>query len=152
MSKKKTERLFDEISEVTKAITEGDEALTVEEVRADLCATGVDPDDLRARFHERVKQLAERERLANRTVPQSLKRAIDSTQPTEQLPNDPIKATEFANQWLEKFSSAFVLPPTLESARAYRALDDLSAPDQKALDELEEELKDKVKKENEPQS
>src|SRR5256885_7162567 len=108
MSKKKTERLFDEISEVTKAITKGDEALTVEEVRADLCETGVDPDDLRARFHERVKQLAERERLANRTVPRSLKRAIDSTRPIEQSPSDPIKATEFANQWLEKFSSAFV--------------------------------------------
>jgi hypothetical protein len=152
MSKKKTDRLFDDICNMAKHMAESDEVLTAEEVRKELRETGVDPDDLKSRFHESVKHLAERERLANRAVPLSLKRAVDSTRPVGQLPSDPVAATTFAERWLEKFRSTFALPTNLESARAYRALDDISEPDQKGLDELEAELKAKVKKENEHQT
>jgi len=152
MSKKKTERLLDEIFNMAKHLAEGDEVLTAEEVRRELRETGVDTDDLKARLHESVKQLAERERLANRTVPLSLKRAVDSTRPMDQLPNDPVAATAFADRWLEKFRSTFTLPASLEGARAYRALDNISEPDQKGLDDLEAELKEKVKRENERQT
>jgi hypothetical protein len=152
MSKKKTDRLFEDIRNMAMRLTEDDEALTAEEVRKELRETGVDADDLRVRFHESVKKLAERERLANRAVPLSLKRAVDSTRPMDQLPSDPVAATAFAKRWLERFRSTFALPASLEGARAYRALDNLSEPDQRGLDELEAELKEKVKKENEPQT
>jgi len=152
MSKRKIDRLFDQICEMTKALSEDDEALTGDEVRSQLRQTGIDPDDLTVRFHEKVKQLAQRERMANRSISQSLKRAVDSTQSKGQLASDPTKSTDSADHWLEKFTSAFALPPTLEGARAYRALDDISAPDQKGLDELEAELKERVKKENDRQT
>ena len=149
MSKRKTERLLEEIRRMAERLGEGDSTLSREEIRDELRETGIDPDVLKARFHETAKRLAERERLANRFVPLSLKQAIDATRPGDQVPNDPEAAVLFAERWLDKFRSLFALPKDLEVARAYRKSEDLSEADQMDLDQLEEELKEKVKKENE---
>src|SRR5712691_3203282 len=149
MSKRKTERLLEEIRRMAERLGGGDSALSREEVRNELRETGIDPDELKARFHEAAKRLAERERLANRIVPLSLKQAIDATRPGDQVPNDPEAARVFAERWLDKFRSLFALPADLEVTRAYRKSEDLSKTDQMDLDQLEEELKENVKKENE---
>jgi hypothetical protein len=94
-------------------------------------------------------KLAERERSANRSVSLLLKQAIDTTRPDDQLPHDISAARAFAERWLEKFLSAYVLPANFQVSRAYRKSDDLSDLDKADLDRLEEELKQRVKKENE---
>lgn len=149
MSKRKTERLFEEIGQMAAHLGEGDESLSRDEARDQLRETGIDPDELKARFHEMAKRLAERERLAERPVPLSLKQAIDATRPGDQMPSNPASARTFADRWLDRFRSAFILPPNLEAARAYRKTGDVSQLDKKDLDRLERELKEKVKRENE---
>lgn len=149
MSKQKTERYLDEVRRIAQNLGEGDESLSPEQVRAHLREAGVNPDELKARFHEAALKLAERERLANRSVSLLLNQAIDTTRPDNQLPHDVSRARAFAERWLDKFLSAFVLPDNFQVARAYRKSDDLSDLDKADLDRLEEELKQRVKRENE---
>jgi hypothetical protein len=149
MSKRKTERLFEEIGQMAAHLGEGDESLSRDEARNQLRETGIDPDELKARFHELAKHLAERERLADQPVPLSLRQAIDATCPGGEMPSNPSSARIFADRWLERFRSAFILPPNLEAVRAWRKSGDLSQLDKKELDRLERELKEKVKRENE---
>jgi hypothetical protein len=149
MSKQKTERLLEEVRRIAENLGEGDESLGSEQVRAHLRETGVNPDELKARFHQAALKIAERERLAKRAVSFLLKQAIDTTRPDDQLPHDISAAKAFAERWLDKFVSAFVLPDNFQVSRAYRKSDDLSVLDKAELDRLEEELRQKVKKENE---
>jgi hypothetical protein len=81
-----------------------------------------------------------------------MKRAIDTTRPDEQFPLDISAARAFAERWLDSFLSTFVLPASFQVSRAYRKSDDLSDLDKADLDRLEEELKRKVKNENERQT
>jgi hypothetical protein len=148
MSKRRTDRLFEEIGRMAARLGEGDESLSRHEARNQLQETGIDPDELKARFHELAKRLAERERLADRTVPLSLKQAIDATRPGDELPSNPASARIFADRWLETFRSAFILPSNLEAVRAWRKSGDLSQLDKKELDRLEQELKEKIKREH----
>jgi len=152
MSKKKTERLFDEIRRMAERLSEGDSSLSPEEVRNELRQGGIDPDDLKARFHKAAMQMTERERFADRIVPLSLRQAIDTTRPDNQMPREPATALAFAERWLAKFASSFALPSNIEVARAYRKSGELSESDKRDLDTLEQQLKEKVKKENERKS
>ena len=149
MSKQKTERLLEEVRRIAENLGEGDESLSPEQVRAHLRETGVNPDELKARVHQVALKLAERERLANRGVSFLLKQAIDTTRPDDQLPHDISAAKAFAERWLDKFLSDFVLPANFQVARAYRKSDELSDLDKADLDRLEEDLKQRVKRENE---
>jgi hypothetical protein len=149
MSKRKIERLFEEIRRMAAQLEEGDESLSRDELRDRLLEGGVDPDDLKARFHQTAQRMAERERLADRSVPLALQQAIDSTRPEGQIPSNPASARIFADRWLDRFSSAFVVPSNLEAARAYRKTGDVTDLDKEELDRLERELKEKVKRENE---
>jgi hypothetical protein len=78
-----------------------------------------------------------------------VKQAIDTTRPDNELPHDASGARAFGERWLDKFLSAIVLPADFQVARAYRKSDDLSDADKADLDRLEEDLKQRVKKENE---
>lgn len=149
MSKQKTEQFLEEVRRIAQSLEQGDESLSPEQVRARLCETGVDPDELKTRFHQAALKLAERERLANRFVSPLLKQAVDTTRPDDELPHDTSAARAFAARWLDKFASAFVLPANFQISRAYRKSDDLSDLDKADLDQLEKELKRRVQKENE---
>lgn len=152
MSKQKTDRYFEEIKRIARDIGEGEETLSPEQVRVRLHETGVDPDELKARLHQAALKLAEKERLANRSVSTLLKQAIDTTRPDDQFPHSPSAAATFAQRWLDKFTSPFVLPTNFEVQRAYRNSTELSEFDKSDLDQLEERLKRKVKEENEPKA
>jgi hypothetical protein len=149
MSKQKTEQFLEEVRRIAQNLGEGDESLSPEEVRTHLRETGIDPDELKARFHQAALKLAERERLANRIVSSLLKQAIETTRPDDELPRDISLARAFAERWLDKFASAFALPVNFQISRAYRKSDDLSDLDKADLDKLEEELKRRVERENE---
>jgi hypothetical protein len=152
MSKRKTERLFEEIRRMAEQLGGDNSALSQEEIRNELRETGIDPEDLKARLHAAAKRLAEREIQSNRMVPLYLKQAFDATRPGDQLPSDPAAAYAFVDRWLDRFRSVVVLPADLAVARAYRKSGDLSETEQLDLDQLEEELKEKVKKENEQET
>jgi hypothetical protein len=149
MSKRKTDQFFEEVRRFAKNLGEEEESLSPEQVRARLRETGIDPDQLKALFHEAALKFAKRETLATRYVPLLLKQAIDTTRPDHQFPHNLATAKAFAERWLDKFSSSFVLPTNFEVQRSYRKSDDLSDLDKTDLDQLEEELKQKVKRENE---
>jgi len=104
---------------------------------------------LKARFHQAALKLAVKEHLANRSVSVLMKQAIDTTRPDDQFPHDISAARAFAERWLDRFLSTFVLPAGLSSFPSVPQSDDLSDLDKADLDRLEEELKRKVKKENE---
>jgi hypothetical protein len=148
MSKRKTERLVEGVRRMGEQLGENDANLNLEEVRKELRESGIDLDEARARFHRTAKKIAERERLADRTVPLSLKQAIDATRPDDEMPHDSSMASAFAERWIDKFRSCFVLPTNIEVARAYRKSGDLLDSDGQELDRLEKELKERVKKEN----
>jgi hypothetical protein len=152
MSKEKTDRFLEEVRRIAQDLGEGDESLSSEQVRTHLRETGVNPDELKARFHQAALKLAVREHLANRSVSLLMKQAIDTTRPDDQFPHDISAARAFAERWLDRFLSTFVLPADFQVSRAYRKSDDLSDLDKADLDRLEEELKRKVKKENERQT
>jgi hypothetical protein len=152
MSKQKADRFLEEIRRIAQDIGEGEEALSPEQVRVRLRETGVDPDELKARLHQVALKLAEKERLANHSVSPLLKQVIDTTRPDDQFPHSLSAAVTFAQRWLDKFTSAFVLPTNFEVQRAYRNSNELSDFDKADLDELEERLKRKVKEENEPKA
>lgn len=145
---KKREQFLEEVRRIAQNLGQGDESLSPEQVRAHLRETGVDPDELKARFHQEALKLAEKERLAKRFVSSLLKQAIDTTRPDDELPHDISSARAFADRWLDKFASAFVLPANFQISRAYRKSDDLSDLDKADLDQLEEDLKRRVEKEN----
>lgn len=152
MSKRRTERLMEGIRRMAARLAEGDDSLSKEELRDQLRDLGLDPDKLRAEFNKMAKRLAERERLADRPVPLALKQAVGATRPEDEVPRDPVSAKAFAERWIEKFRSGFAIPQNLESVRAYRKSGDVSTSDQEDLDKLEQELKERVRKENEGKS
>ncbi len=149
MSKRKTEKLFEEIRRLADCFSEGEENLATDELRKRLSESGVDVDELKARFHTAAKQIAQRERLASRSVPALLSQAIESTRPATDMPRDPVAARKVADSWLESFSAPFKVPQNLEACRAYRKTGDVSESELKELDRLEDDLKKKVKEESE---
>ena len=149
MSKRKTEKLFEEIRRLADCFSEGEENLATEELRKRLRESGVDVDELKVRFHTEAKEIAQRERLANRSVPALLNQAIDSTRPATDIPHDPIAARKVVDSWLESFLAPFKAPQNLETCRAYRKTGEVSESELKELDRLEDDLKRKVKEEGE---
>jgi hypothetical protein len=152
MSKRKTEKLFEEIRRLANCFSEGEENLATEELRKRLLESGLDPDTLKARFHIEAKQIAQREVRANRSVPKLLRRAIDSTRPGTDIPRDSILARKAVDNWLESFLGPFKAPQDLEACRAYRKTGEVSEAELEDLDRLEDELKRKVKEESERNS
>jgi hypothetical protein len=149
MSKRKTDQFFEEVRRIALNLTQEEESLSPEQVRTHLRATGIDVEELKARFHEAALKLARNEMQANRSLPSLLKQAIDTTRPDHQFPNTLATAKAFAERWLDKFSSSFLLPANFEVQRSYRKSDDLSDTDKTELDQLEDLLKQKVKREHE---
>ena len=147
MSKRKTEKLFEEIRRLADCFSEGEENLAAEELRKRLSESGIDVDELKARFHTAAKQIAQREILANRSVPALLRQAIDSTRPVTDILRDPIAARKVVDSWLESFSAPFKVPQNLEACRAYRKTGEVSESELKELDRLEDDLKRRVKEE-----
>lgn len=149
MSKRKVEKLFEEVKRLANCLSEEDDSLNLEQVRTQLRETGIDPDQLKARLHARLQELAKRERLANRIVSPSLKQAIETTRPDDEMPRTPQAAHSFVERWLDKLKAPFVLPPDVETCRAYRKGSEISEKDETDLDQIERDFKLKVKRENE---
>ena len=141
---------------ITDPWLKSDPIANVDELRRQLREGGIDPDALRARFHHSATRIAKREQAASRPVPLVLQQAIKATRPADspedqfedQSESQFITALRIADHWLDRLLSPLRFPSNLETARAYRKSSQLAKSDQQELDQLESELKERVKKTN----
>jgi Zn-dependent peptidase ImmA (M78 family) len=155
MSKPNNEPLAEGILHLADSIVD-DNATNDDELRRQLREGGIDPDALRARFHHSATHVAKREQAASRPVPLALQQAIEATRPArgpehqfeDQSESQSGAAIRIADHWLDRLLSPFRFPSNLETARAYRKNSQLAKSDQQELDQLESELKERVKKTN----
>jgi hypothetical protein len=129
-------------------LTDGDDGKAILQLSTDLRHSGIDPDALKRLFHEAVKAIASRERVAGRPAPLALQQAIEQTAPDDVMPSDNRAAEAKMSRWLDKFSSPFALPADLETARAFRKSGEVVPDEQAELDELEDQLKNDIRKEH----
>ena len=151
MSKPNNQPLTEDILRLADSLAD-DNATNDAELRRQLQESGIDPDALRARFHHSATQVAKREQAASRPLPLALQQAIDATRPSDgpedQSKSQSIGTIRIADHWLDRLLSPLRFPSNLETARAYRKTSQLAKSDQQELDQLESELKERVKKAN----
>jgi Zn-dependent peptidase ImmA (M78 family) len=151
MSKPNNEPLAEDILRLADSLVD-DPIANMDELRRQLREGGIDPDALRARFHNSATQVAKRERAASRPVPLALQQAIEATSPAggpeDQFEAQSVTAIRIADHWLDRLLSPLRFPSNLETARAYRKSSQLARSDQQELDQLESELKERAKKTN----
>jgi hypothetical protein len=155
MSKPNNEPLAEGILRLADSLAD-DNATSDDELRRQLQESGIDPDRLTARFHRSATQIAKREQAASRPLPLALQQAIEATRPAggpenqfeDRSESQSVTAIRIADHWLDRLLSPLRFPSNLETARAYRRNSQLSKSDQQELDQLESELKERVKKTN----
>ncbi|HVR24674.1 MAG TPA: ImmA/IrrE family metallo-endopeptidase [Candidatus Polarisedimenticolia bacterium] len=153
MSKPNNQPLAEDILRLADSFVD-DPIANVDELRRQLREGGVDPDALRARFHHSATQIVKREQAASRPVPIALQQAIEATRPSDgpedqfedQSESQSVTAIRIADHWLDRLLSPLRFPSNLDTARAYRKSSQLAKSDQQELDQLESELKERVKK------
>ena len=155
MCKPNNEPLAEDILRLADSLAD-DSIENVDELRRQLREGGIDPDALRARLHQSATQVAKREQAASRPVPLALQQAIEATRPTGgpddqsegQSESQSVTAIRIADHWLDRLLSPLRFPSNLETARAYRKGSQLAKSDKQELDQLESELKERVKNTN----
>jgi Zn-dependent peptidase ImmA (M78 family) len=151
MFKPNNEPLAQDILRLADSLAD-DNATNDDELRRQVQESGIDPDALRARFHHSAAQIAKREESESRPVPLALQQAIEATRPAggpeDQLEDQSVTAIRIADHWLDRLLSPLGFSSNLETARAYRKSSQLAKSDQQELDQLESELKERVKKTN----
>ena len=151
MSKPNNQPLAEDILRLADSLVD-DPIANVDELRRQLREGGIDPDALRARFHHSATQIAKREQAASRPVPLALQQAIEATRtpvgPEDQSKSQSITPIRIADHWLDRLLSPLGFSSNLETARAYRKSSQLAKSDQQELDQLESELKERVKNTN----
>ena len=149
MSKRDTQRLIDQVLRKAAQLEDDERSIPVQDIVSNLRDSGVDPKEVKRRFHAALKNIAARERTAGRPAPLYLPQALDATLPNDQFPADERAARTKAGRWLEQFTEAFRLPTTLQPERAYRKTGELDEAEARRLDEIEQELRQKVQREHE---
>ena len=155
MSKPNNQPLAEDILRLADSLVD-DPIANVDELRRQLREGGIDPDALKARFHHSASQIAKREQTASRPVPIALQHAIEATRTADaperrfedQSESQSVTAIRIADHWLDRLLSPLRFSSNLETARAYRKSSQLANSDQQELDQLESELKERVKKTN----
>jgi molybdopterin converting factor small subunit len=150
MTKKNREKFFERVRADAERFCPDLNSIEKSEISELLSAVGTDVDALRKRLNESARKLALAQRQKGNKVPAYLQDVIDMTGEPQETAKNPRIAVEKAMKWLDSFLDKVVpVPKEVTVQRAYRRAGDLSRKDVAALDELEEKLKDKVKKEHE---
>ena len=150
MAKKDREKFFERVRADAERFCPDLDALTTSEVNDLLSAAGADIELLRKRLNESVKNLVVAQRLKGNKVPGYLQEILDMTSANDEPAKNPKIAIEKATRWLNAFVDKLIPPPNrITVQRAYRKTGSLSGKDANLLDQLEEKLKNSVKKENE---
>jgi hypothetical protein len=139
MAKKDRERLHQRLQDDVARMTPAN--LTREEVIAALREAGADPDQLRARLHQRARDLANAQRAKGKPAPEYLQQVVDLTGPPEALPKDAKHALAKATFWIKGLTQPPPGIPNVQIARAYRKKGELTKKDEDLLDALEADLR-----------
>jgi hypothetical protein len=149
MAKKDREKFFERVGADAERFCPDLDALTTSEVNDLLSAAGADIELLRKRLSESVKNLVVAQRLKGNKVPGYLQDVLDMTSANDEPAKNPKIAIEKATRWLNGFVGTVIPPPNrIVVQRAYRKTGSLSVKDANLLDQLEEKLKNAVKKGN----
>ena len=149
MTRKERDKFFEQIKNAADSFCPATSSMSAREVREMLEAAGCDTESLGKRLHEVTKKLQVDQRLKGKKVPKYLDDVVDLTSPPEHGARNPEVAIGKAAKWLNGFVAS--VPPSCanpEIVRAYRKTGALTAKDSELLNELEQELKDKLQKEN----
>ena len=138
MAKKHREQLNDRLREHVARMTPD---LSHEEVRHALRDAGTDPDRLRARLHDRARELANAQRAKGKPAPEYLQQVIDLTAPPEAIPKDPKHALAKATSWIKGLAQPVPFGSNVQVARVYRKDGELTKKDEDLLDALEADLR-----------
>ncbi len=140
MSKKRDNDPLDRINAAYDAAFNDIAEMSQADVRRALAEAGVDRDQLRARLHERANQLARQMRSAGESAPPALKRLLEQTADSRELPDHPQRAFEKASKYLSNLlgPAPSTAPPQIVGA--FRGEGDLTDRDKKTLDAIDEEL------------
>jgi len=138
MAKKHREQLNERLHEHVARMTPD---LNHDEVRNALREAGTDPKHLRARLHERARDLANAQRAKGKPAPEYLQQVIDLTAPPEAVPKDPKHALAKATSWIKGLTQPLPTGSNIQIARAYRKDGDLTKNDEDLLDALEADLR-----------
>jgi hypothetical protein len=150
MTKKNREKFFERVRADAERICPDLSSVSKSEIGELLSAAGTDSDYLRRRLNDAVRKLATAQRLKGNKVPAYLQDVIDVTGSPNEPARNPKIAVDKALKWLDGFVGKIAPVPTqIEVQRAYRKTGELSSKDVKLLEQLEEKLKDTIKKENE---
>lgn len=140
MSKKRDNDPLDRINAAYDAAFNDLAETSQADIRGALAEAGVDRDQLRARLHERANQLARQMRSAGESASPALKRLLEQTADSRELPDHPQRALDKASKYL---SNLFGAPPSaapLQVVGAFRGEGDLSDRDKQTLDAIDEEI------------
>ncbi len=140
MSKKRDNDPLDRINAAYDAAFNDVAEMSQTDVRGALAEAGVDRDQLRARLHERANQLARQMRSAGESAPSALKRLLEQTADSRELPDHPQRAFEKASKYLSNLFGPAPSPAPLQIVGAFRGEGDLTERDQQTLDAIDEEL------------
>lgn len=121
---------FNEVSEQSQA-----------DVRRALTEAGIDVDALPSRLHDRATELARALRAGGTSAPPALKRLLEQTAGSRELPDNPLRAFEKASQILGNLFAPRLGLGSTEIVGAFRGEGDLTDHDQQTLDEIDEELR-----------
>lgn len=150
MAKKDREKFFERVRADAERFCPDLDSLGTQEVNDFLSAAGADVELLRKRLNESVKKLVVAQRLKGNKVPIYLQDTLDMTSADDEPAKNPKIAIEKASRWLNSFVDKVIPPPNrIVVQRAYRKTGSLSSKDADLLDELEQKLKNSVKRENE---
>ncbi len=150
MGKKDREKFFERVRADGERFCPDLNSIGKSDISELLSAAGTDMEALRKRLNDSAKKLALAQRQKGNKVPAYLQDVIDMTGAPEEPAKNPKIAVEKAMKWLDGFVEKIApVPKQITVQRAYRKAGELSRKDAALLDQLEEKLKDTVKKENE---
>lgn len=149
MTKRDKEQL-DRINATYDAIFNEIGDLPIEDVRRALAEAGVNREQLRVGLNMRATELARQLRSSNQAAPPALTHLLEQTSDPTQLPADPKRALDKAKQYM---ANLFGPPSAAGSAAivgAFRGEGDLTDRDQKTIEDIDAELLERAKAEDEP--
>ena len=147
MSKKRDKEYLDRLNAVYDTMFQDIEAMSDVEVRQVLEDAGIDREDSRRTFSDRIRQIAYRAGSTRRDgVPPYLSRALEQHRDPRNLPNDRRRALAVAGSYLAELMSRATGPAPLQIVGAYRGEDKLSDRDKETVDTLDAELLQRARK------
>lgn|GEM_PF-4378089 len=141
MSKKRDNDPTDRMAAMYEAAFNDVSEQSRTDVHRALAEAGVDVEALRSRLHGRANELAKALRAGGTGAPPALKRLLEQTAGSQELPENPLRAFEKASQILGNMFVPRLGLASTEIVGAFRGEGDLTNRDEETIDAIDEELR-----------